>query len=267
MRNHTMATTALGLLSALLFLSLPAHAVNTYTVAPGDSIWEIAVRLNVSHQSLLDANGLTEESAIHPEQQLIVPDAESEETQECDSSPRREHVYAVQRGDCLSRIARRFGVTVGELVDINSIKDPDLIQVASVLRIPVRGEEVSDRDDADSLVRTALTFRGVPYRWAGMSSRGMDCSGLVARVLGLHGIRAPHSAKALYKLGKPVAREDLQPGDLVFFHTTRPGISHVGIYMGDGKFIHASSRGGRVTVDRLDQGYYCQRLVGARRIG
>jgi cell wall-associated NlpC family hydrolase len=94
----------------------------------------------------------------------------------------------------------------------------------------------------------------------------MDCSGLVYRVLASHGIRAPHNSRALYRLGKSVAREDLQAGDLVFFHTRGRGISHVGIYLGDGKFIHASSAKGRVRVDRLDEGYYARRYVGARRV-
>jgi cell wall-associated NlpC family hydrolase len=94
----------------------------------------------------------------------------------------------------------------------------------------------------------------------------MDCSGLVARVLNSHGITAPHNSRALYRLGKAVARKDLRSGDLVFFHTRGRGISHVGIYMGGGKFVHASSGKGRVRVDTLDEGYYARRYVGARRV-
>jgi cell wall-associated NlpC family hydrolase len=99
-----------------------------------------------------------------------------------------------------------------------------------------------------------------------MSDRGMDCSGLVARVLKAHGIKAPHNAASLYHLGVPVPSGKLRPGDLVFFHTTRRGISHVGIYMGKGQFVHASSGGGCVEVDRMDEGYYHRRFVGARRL-
>jgi cell wall-associated NlpC family hydrolase len=94
----------------------------------------------------------------------------------------------------------------------------------------------------------------------------MDCSGLVARVLRIQGVIAPHSSRELYKLGRRVTRKELEPGDLVFFRTRGRGISHVGIYMGEGQFVHASSGGGRVQVDSLDSGYYARRLVGARRV-
>jgi cell wall-associated NlpC family hydrolase len=121
-----------------------------------------------------------------------------------------------------------------------------------------RGNELAD---------TARQFKGVRYRWAGMSSRGMDCSGLVARVLRANGIRAPHNAAGLFKLGKPVRFEELQPGDLLFFKTSRRGISHVGMYVGDDKFIHASSGAGRVVTTSIYDPYYSQRLKGARRLG
>jgi cell wall-associated NlpC family hydrolase len=131
--------------------------------------------------------------------------------------------------------------------------------------------EPSDPDAADAageqLVQTASLYEGVRYRWAGMSSRGMDCSGLIARVLQSHGIRAPHNSSQLFSLGRPVSRYDLQPGDLVFFSTRRRGIGHVGLYIGEGKFIHASSGAGRVITTSMDDPYYASRYVGARRLG
>lgn len=119
---------------------------------------------------------------------------------------------------------------------------------------------------SESLVRTALRFRGTPYRYAGTSSRGMDCSGLVSRVLNAHGIRAPHSSAALFKMGRPVAFKDLRPGDLLFFATRGRRVSHVGLYMGNGKFVHASSRSGGVITSSLSEPYYAKRYVGARRL-
>jgi len=120
---------------------------------------------------------------------------------------------------------------------------------------------------ANELVATARGYTGVRYRWAGMSSRGMDCSGLIARVLQHHGIRAPHNAAQLFALGLPVSYEELQPGDLLFFQTSRRGISHVGMYVGDNQFIHASSGAGRVVTTSLRDPYYARRLKGARRLG
>lgn len=124
------------------------------------------------------------------------------------------------------------------------------------------------RDGKSELVETALQFQGVPYRWGGTTSRGFDCSGFVYAMFRKYGKTLPHSARELYTKGIPVSKDSLLPGDLVFFHTTRRGISHVGIYIGNGKFIHSSSSRRRrgVQVGILTEGYYAKRFVGARRI-
>jgi len=147
------------------------------------------------------------------------------------------------------------------LIDISTLAQnppPEPNAAAAGAREPARGDE---------LVDTARQFRGVRYRWAGMTSRGMDCSGLIARVLRANGIRAPHNAASLFTLGRPVRFEALQLGDLLFFKTSRRGISHVGMYVGDDKFIHASSGAGRVVTTSVYDPYYSQRLKGARRLG
>ena len=117
-----------------------------------------------------------------------------------------------------------------------------------------------------ALAAKALSYQGVPYRWAGMSSRGMDCSGLVSRVLQETGVKAPHNAAALSKLGRPVRYNDLQRGDLVFFKTRGHRIGHVGVYLGNNRFVHASSGTGRVVVTSFSDPYYSRRLVCARRV-
>ena len=99
-----------------------------------------------------------------------------------------------------------------------------------------------------------------------MSSRGFDCSGLVARVLRTHGIRAPHNSAAMYRLGKSVRKSSLKAGDLVFFRTRGRRISHVGIYTSGGYFVHASTGQRQVRLDSLRTGYYARRYVGARRL-
>lgn len=125
----------------------------------------------------------------------------------------------------------------------------------------------SGTSTGESIVRTASRFRGVRYRWGGSSRSGFDCSGFTRYVFRHRaGIELPHSASAQFRRGTPVPRNQLKPGDLVFFQTYRRGASHVGIYIGNGKFIHASSAGGRVRIDSLNEGYYRQRYLGARRV-
>lgn len=117
------------------------------------------------------------------------------------------------------------------------------------------------------MVERALSWIGVRYRFGGQNEeRGFDCAGLVRRAFST-AIDLPRTAAAQFREGCVVEREDLQPGDLVFFKNTyKRGISHVGIYIGDGRFVHAASSRRSVVVDRLDTTYYRTRFAGARRI-
>jgi peptidoglycan DL-endopeptidase CwlO len=112
-----------------------------------------------------------------------------------------------------------------------------------------------------SVVAIAEQYLGVPYRWGGASPSGFDCSGLVMYVFAQVGVSLPHSSYAQYGMGSPVSRDQLQPGDLVFFD----GLGHVGIYVGGGSFIHAPHTGDVVKISSIS-GWYASTYVGARRI-
>lgn len=122
-----------------------------------------------------------------------------------------------------------------------------------------------DRRD-NSVIRIAMACRGTHYVRGGTSRGGFDCSGFTRYVYAKYGISLPHSSAAQAGRGTAVSRSELKAGDLVFFQTYRRGISHVGIYVGNGNFVHAASRGRGVTVDALNSDYYAQRYRGARRI-
>jgi len=115
------------------------------------------------------------------------------------------------------------------------------------------------------LMNTAHRFLGTPYSFGGTSERGIDCSGFVMRVFSLHGIKLPRTADVQFNVGAPVKKGQEQAGDLVFFETYCAGPSHVGIYLGEGNFIHASSSRG-VTISSLADKYYRARYLGAKRV-
>ena len=126
----------------------------------------------------------------------------------------------------------------------------------------------AERPAASSdIVRTAYSYRGTPYVYGGSGRGGFDCSGFTSYLYRQKGVSLPHSARAQFRSGQRVSQKQLKSGDLVFFHTVTPGISHVGMYVGGGKFVHASSRrSGGVRVDSLNSGYYSKAYRGATRV-
>ncbi len=116
-----------------------------------------------------------------------------------------------------------------------------------------------------SVVTTAAGMKGIPYRFGGVTPKGFDCSGYVQYVFARNRVTLPRTADIQFKQGLFVLRQSLRAGDLVFFSTTEPGPSHVGIYAGNGSFWHASSSRG-VMLSSLSDVYWQPRYVGARRI-
>lgn len=129
-------------------------------------------------------------------------------------------------------------------------------------------ENKSFTDRMSGVVDEAFGLIGIRYRYGGSNpDTGLDCSGFVSYVFKQSlNIALPHNALAMSKLGDNIARQDLQPGDLVFFNTMRRSFSHVGIYIGDNKFIHSPRTGKSVEITSMSNNYFSARFEGARRV-
>lgn len=124
------------------------------------------------------------------------------------------------------------------------------------------------RDRASDLTVKAMDMLGIRYKRGGSTpENGLDCSGFVRYVFkDAIGAELPRTSHEISKVGENIQTKDLQPGDLVFYNTLRRGFSHVGIYLGDNKFIHSPSAGGQVRIESMEIGYWKKRFNGARRI-
>jgi peptidoglycan DL-endopeptidase CwlO len=139
-----------------------------------------------------------------------------------------------------------------------------LAACSSVPRAPERSADLrgSDRPWGQRAVDVAIQYRGAPYLWGGEAPSGFDCSGFVRYVYAQVGVSLPHNAAKQYQYGTAVSRDELAPGDLVFFDRLR----HNGIYVGEGRFIHARQTGKYVSIASLDDDWYRSHWVGARRL-
>lgn len=136
----------------------------------------------------------------------------------------------------------------------------------AVIATPAAAPPVEADASAQPLLATALALAGTPYRNGGSDPSGFDCSGFVQWVFSRHGAALPREVREQYREGDDVDREDVRPGDLVFFETVSRGASHVGIALGNDQFVHAPSSRGVVRIERFTSSYWARRWIGARRI-
>ena len=124
------------------------------------------------------------------------------------------------------------------------------------------------QEKAQEVLINALSLTGIQYKYGGNSpATGFDCSGFVRYVFrNAANLSLPPTARAIAQIGKSVKKDELQPGDLVFFNTLKSAFSHVGIYLGDNKFIHAPSKGKAVQVESMQNSYWSSRFEGAQRL-
>lgn len=174
--------------------------------------------------------------------------------------------YVVRKGDTLSTIGRRHGLSVARLKSLNSLRG-DRIKPGQrlYLDLPENVAGSPANQSTDLLRRVIESYLATPYRFGGTSQDGIDCSAFVQQVYRALNVNLPRSAREQYWYGEEVDRLDLHSGDLLFFRTYAQYPSHVGIYLGNGKMVHASVSSHRVVASDIDQPYYRKRFIGAKR--
>jgi cell wall-associated NlpC family hydrolase len=167
---------------------------------------------------------------------------------------------------CIFLLAASAGVQAAPAAPADDDLQHFMAEQGLLTKLEQIGQTVTDR--ASDLVVTAMGFLGVPYRRGGNSAEtGFDCSGFVrAMYQTTIGLILPRRANEQAAATQKIDKQDLQPGDLVFFNTMKHAFSHVGIYVGDGKFIHSPKPGAQVRVENMGQSYWQRRFDGARRV-
>ncbi|HOK56903.1 MAG TPA: LysM peptidoglycan-binding domain-containing protein [bacterium] len=251
-----------------------------YTVKKGDSLYKISQKCGLTITQLKKLNNL-KSSSIKPGQKLVVG-VKKIETVKKDINPdeiqpivdvSKKTYYKICEEDTLESISEKFGIEPEKLLQANLIKKEDL-KVGQIIVIPPRNllDEETKKDtilDKQSNVRTklieeAFNYLGVKYKYGGESKSGLDCSALTRLVYKTIGILLPQNSSLQYKNGIEIEKEEALPGDLVFFKRGS-GIGHVGIYLGNDLFVHASYTLRRVVISSLSERYFKERFAGFRR--
>lgn len=264
--------------------SKKAPSTSTYTVVSGDTLGGIGNKFGVSVKDLRKLNGLRSDylqvgmkltvsgnsKASKPSVQTAKKAAQTKPTAR----------YIVKSGESLGIIAQRYGVSVTSIMNANNLKNQN-IRAGQTINIPstsnyrdygsntnYSSNKTTYSKTRENIIAVAKQYLGAPYKFGGYSFKtGIDCSGYVKKIFSKFNVELPRTARDIYyNSGTRVAKSQLQTGDLVFFRTYASFPSHVGIYMGNGKFIHASSGARKVSITNLNKKYYTKRYIGAKRI-
>ncbi|MHB8075360.1 NlpC/P60 family protein [Desulfosporosinus fructosivorans] len=264
-----------------------------YTVQPNDSWWLIARKNDMLTDEVLAGNsGATKDTKLKPGQIIKLVNTTpyltvvSEGTYtgpetipydvvtKADNSLGVGQTKVIEKGSNGSKLVtysyvQKNGIDVTKQVLDEKITQTPVNEVIAKgpSSKPVTVAMASSRGSSgsSSLVSRALSMQGTSYVFGGTSQQGFDCSGFAKYVYASSGISLPRTSFAQFASGGAVSKNDLQPGDLVFFTTYAPGASHVGIYKGGGSFVHASNPRSGVITSSLNDGFYSSRYIGARR--
>ncbi len=181
--------------------------------------------------------------------------------------------YTVRAGDTIASVASDHHITISKLKKTNTLSSRQKLTIGSKLKIPDQSIPLSQIlalvNSAGPVLKEARKHLGKKYVWAANGPKTFDCSGFTCYVSKKNGVRLPRTSVRQAEVGKKVTRVQLKAGDLIFFDTSkeRKGIvNHVGIYIGGGNFIHASSGANKVVISSLNQNFYKQRFMWGRRI-
>ena len=258
-----------------------------HRVRRGETLCSIARHYGTTPRKLKKLNHIrARRSRLKPGQRLVVKVALA--------GRKTPQTYTIKRGDTFLKIAREFHLDAEKLEDINeldpselrpgmkirlveaeakdnsqaAVPDPRISapQIEAQIKELEHSKTIESLSIKDRLLMFARTMMNIPYRFGGTSFYGIDCSAFVQKVFNLLDIPLPRTARQQYREGVPVSLEDLSIGDLVFFRTYASFPSHVGIYIGENLFIHASSGGHRVKIGSLKAPYFMKRIIGAKRL-
>ncbi|OGQ12713.1 MAG: hypothetical protein A2026_04580 [Deltaproteobacteria bacterium RBG_19FT_COMBO_46_12] len=286
-----------------------------YSVKPGDTLYGISKSSGVSINALRKANAL-EGDSLKPKQVLTIPPQKGKKGEGSDGKlsiqrtkkstiknvktvSREMDSYMVQKGDSLSSISKKGGLSIEEIKRMNGLRTSAL-KIGQVLILHRneyrRDEEVGELGDGEEIgetiqkeegkgepvaffplgkwnnpeerslfIRVVKTFLGVPYKLGGATLKGIDCSAFVKKIYEIFKVELPRTTREQFSVGKKVEKDQLEEGDLVFFKH-RENSAHVGIYIGGNQFIHASFRNQEVRIDHLDIPYFSTRFIRGVRV-
>lgn len=217
-----------------------------YMVKKGDSLARIAKKFSTTPDELKSLNGLTGSSLKLNQKLVVAKKSAPAKTRTTDDEVGEDHAANLQYDPKTTPI-----ITSAKIEQVKELS---------------RKEEVSEMTLKDRLMLFAKKMLHIPYKFGANGVTGVDCSSYVQKVFGIAGVTLPRSAREQFTVGEAVDKSQLAVGDLVFFQTYARFPSHVGIYLGNNLFIHASSRTKKVTIDSLEHPYYVSRYIGAKRL-
>lgn len=277
-----------------------------YTVKKGDSLYTIAKKTGVGVDEIKKINHLSKNKLKPGQILQLAANTKTNKESSKSLKPKPVYSYTIQKGDTLATISKKTGVPIRHIAALNKVNSRNLQvgghlvlakAPASVVTADLKDEEdLLDDDDEDIapsgpsgeitadtktheellgtwgspderklFVKVATGFLGAPYRLGGANVRGIDCSGFVRKMYEMFDVSLPRTAREQAMVGVRIERDKLEAGDLVFFRTKKP-IGHVGIYIGNNEFVHASYKSKAVRIDNLNMPYFQKRYLHAVRV-